>query len=139
VKESEVEMVGKSDAIVVLVTTNSRAEAERLADMLVDSRLAACVQIMPEMQSIYRWNESVQHETEILLIIKTMSDQFAALEREVRELHSYDTPEIIALPVTAISAPYLEWLSENVGQSSLQRRHSAAQSAQTSEPHLSSK
>lgn len=101
-------------AIVVLMTAGSREEAARLAEMLVASRLAACVQIMPEMESIYWWNDQIERSPEILLLAKTTPENFAELEQEVRALHSYETPEIIALPVTIASAPYLEWLNGNV-------------------------
>ncbi len=100
--------------IVVLMTAGSREEAARLAEMLVGARLAACVQIMPEMESVYRWKGSIQREPEILLVAKTTEECFVELEREVRALHSYEMPEIIALPVTVGSAPYLEWLTGNI-------------------------
>lgn len=103
-----------SDAIVVLMTAGSNEEAVRLAEMLVGARLAACVQIMPEMESIYRWQGAVQREAEVLLIAKTTRANFETLEREVRALHSYETPEIVALEIAAASAPYLEWLTECV-------------------------
>ena len=103
-----------NDAIVVLMTAGSREEAARLAEMLVGSRLAACVQIMPEMESVYRWKDNVERAPEILLIAKSTQDNFTALESAVRSLHTYETPEIIALPVVAASAPYLEWLTANV-------------------------
>ena len=102
------------DAIVVLMTAGSREEAARLAEMLVGARLAACVQIMPEMESIYHWEGSVHRDPEFMLLAKTTQANFNDLEREVRALHSYETPEIIALPVAAISAPYLEWLTATV-------------------------
>jgi periplasmic divalent cation tolerance protein len=99
-----------TDAIIVWLTAADRAEADRLAEMLVESRLAACVQIIPEMKSVYRWRGNVERQSEVLLVAKTISSKFAELEREVRALHSYETPEIIALPVTTGSAPYLEWV-----------------------------
>ena len=102
------------DALVVLMTAGSREEAARLAEMLVGARLAACVQIMPEMQSVYRWKGKIQREPEFLLLAKTTAERFVELEREVRALHSYETPEIVALPVAAASAPYLEWLTGTV-------------------------
>jgi periplasmic divalent cation tolerance protein len=98
-------------AIVVLITASSREEALRLAEMLVGARLAACVQVLPEMESIYHWQGRVERAPEVLLLVKTTVARFAELEREVRALHSYDTPEIVALPITAASAPYLEWLT----------------------------
>lgn len=99
-------------AIVVLLTAGSREEATRLAEMLVGGRLAACVQILPEMESVYRWQGTIKREPEILLLVKTTQARFAELESEVRALHSYETPEIIALPIVAASAPYLAWLTE---------------------------
>ncbi|HEY9284975.1 MAG TPA: divalent-cation tolerance protein CutA [Pyrinomonadaceae bacterium] len=101
-------------AIVVMLTAASREEAARLAEMLVGARLAACVQILPEMESVYRWEGAIRREPEFLLLAKTTAGRFTALEREVRALHSYETPEIVALPVTDISTPYLEWLAGDV-------------------------
>ena len=103
-----------SDAIVVFMTAASGEEAARLAEMLVGAQLAACVQILPEMESVYRWQGKIERQSEVLLLAKTTKDKFEELEREVRALHSYETPEIIALPITAASAPYLEWLVANV-------------------------
>lgn len=103
-----------TDAILVLLTAGSREEAARLADMLVISRLAACVQIMPEMESVYHWKGSVERASEILLLAKTTQANFAEFESAVRALHSYETPEIVALTLTAASAPYLEWLISTV-------------------------
>ncbi len=103
-----------ADAIVVIMTAADRDEAARLAQMLVEKNLAACVQILPEIQSIYRWKGEIEKQGEILLLAKTLRSNFEELERQVRALHSYETPEIIALPVTAGSAPYLEWLDANV-------------------------
>lgn len=103
-----------ADAIVVMITAGSREEAVRLADALIVARLAACVQILPEMESVYHWEGRVERAPEILLLAKTTRENFAALEAAVRSLHSYETPEIIALPITEGSAPYLEWLTANV-------------------------
>ena len=100
----------EDEAIVVLLTAANGEEAVRLADMLIGAHLAACVQILPEMESVYRWEGKIERQPEILLLAKTIRSKFDDLEREVRALHSYDTPEIIALPVVAGSAPYLEWL-----------------------------
>ena len=87
-----------------------------MADMLVDKRLAACVQIIPEMESIYRWQGKVELQREFLLIAKTLSSRFGEIESEVVKLHSYETPEIVALPLVAGSRPYLEWLSACVNE-----------------------
>ena len=99
-----------TDAIVVFMTAASGEEATRLAEMLVGAHLAACVQILPEMESVYRWQGQVERQSEILLIVKTTRAKFSDLEREVRALHSYDTPEIIAVPIVMGSAPYLHWI-----------------------------
>jgi|SRR5215217_1286776 len=98
------------DAIVVFMTAASGEEATRLADMLVGAHLAACVQILPEMESVYRWQGKIERQAEVLMLAKTTKAKFGDLEREVRALHSYETPEIIAIPLAAASTPYLEWL-----------------------------
>src|SRR5262245_41828826 len=99
--------------IVVLITAANRVEAIRLADMLVGAHLAACVQILPEMESVYRWQGKIERQPEILLLAKTTGAKFEELEREVRALHSYDTPEIIAVPIVTGSEPYLRSLAQN--------------------------
>jgi periplasmic divalent cation tolerance protein len=101
-------------AIMVMMTAGSREEAARLAEMLVGARLAACVQILPEIESVYHWKGEVRRDPEVLLLAKTTQARFSLLEREVRALHSYETPEIIALPITDASATYLEWLTSTV-------------------------
>ena len=101
-----------NDPIVVFMTAANGEEATRLADMLVGAHLAACVQILPEMESVYRWQGKVERQAEVLLIAKTVQGKFEELEREVRALHSYDTPEIVAVPILTGSAPYLEWLTQ---------------------------
>lgn len=100
--------------VVVLMTAANRHEAGRIAEMLVSLRLAACVQVLPEIQSTYRWQGEVMRDSEVLLLAKTTSDRFEDLDRTVREIHSYETPEIVALPVTAVSGPYLKWLQAAV-------------------------
>ena len=99
-----------ADAIMVFMTASNGEEAARLAEMLVGAHLAACVQILPEMESVYRWQGKVERAPEVLLLAKTTRSKFEELEREVRALHSYDTPEIIAVSVVAGSMPYLEWI-----------------------------
>ena len=84
------------DAIAVFLTAPNGEEATRLADLLVGAQLAACVQILPEMESVYRWQGKIERQSEILLIVKTTAGKFADLEREVRALHSYETPDILA-------------------------------------------
>ncbi len=107
-----------SEAIVVFMTAANGEEAARLADMLVGAHLAACVQILPEIESVYRWQGKIERQSEVLILVKTTMSKFEELEREVRALHSYDTPEIIGVPVTAGSAPYLEWLMQSAQASS---------------------
>ena len=104
------------DAIVVFMTAANGEEATRLAEMLVGAQLAACVQILPEIESVYRWQGKIERSSEVLLIAKTTRDKFDDLEREVRALHSYDTPEIVAVPIVAGSAPYLEWLIKSAAK-----------------------
>lgn len=96
---------------VVLVTAGSEAEAGAIAQTLVAEKLAACVNIFP-VQSTYRWQGEVQRDAEWQLFIKTDLQRFAELESRIRALHSYDVPEIIALPIQAGSAPYMAWLAE---------------------------
>jgi periplasmic divalent cation tolerance protein len=103
------------EAIIVFMTAADGEEAGRLAEMLVEKRLAACVQILPEMESVYRWQGKVERQREVLLLAKTTRSTFEELEREVRARHSYETPEIVALPLTAGSSPYLQWLKGSVG------------------------
>ena len=102
------------DPIVVFLTAPSGEEATRLADLLIGAHLAACVQILPEMESVYRWQGQIERQSEILLIVKTTAGKFAELEREVRALHSYETPEIVAVPIVSGSQPYLDWLTDSV-------------------------
>jgi periplasmic divalent cation tolerance protein len=104
------------DKIVVLVTCGSRKEARKIARALVDRRLAACVNEMgAPLSSLYRWKGNVESAKEFLLMIKTTKKRFAALRAAIVELHSYDVPEIIALPVVEGSRAYLEWIAESVG------------------------
>jgi len=98
------------DAIIVFITAANGEEATRLAEMLVGAHHAACVQILPEIESVYRWQGKIERQAEVLLLVKTTRSKFEDLEREVRALHSYDTPEIVAVPIVLGAAPYLEWL-----------------------------
>ena len=103
----------KTDALVVLCTCPNPDEASELARGLVENRYAACVNIFPQIRSIYRWRGETQDDEEVLMIIKTSNQAFAALQNWLLERHSYDVPEILALPVAAGSADYLEWLMNN--------------------------
>ncbi|CAN7267753.1 divalent-cation tolerance protein CutA [Phenylobacterium sp. LjRoot219] len=98
-----------SGYVTVLTTTATAAEAEAIADALLAEELAACVQIT-EVRSRYVWNGAVQREAEQLLLIKTRAALFEVVRAKIRTMHSYDTPEIVALPITAGDGDYLSWL-----------------------------
>jgi periplasmic divalent cation tolerance protein len=102
-----------SEAIVVLVTCGTEDEAVEIAHALVEERLAACVNLISPVRSIYRWEGKIWDEKEWMLIIKTQKRRFEELEKKVKSLHSYSVPEIIALPVVEGFASYLKWLEEN--------------------------
>ena len=102
------------ETVVVLCSCSDPEAARRIAHALVEQRLAACVSILPAIESVYRWQEKIESANEALLLIKTASGHFAALQEKILELHSYDTPEIIALPVVAGLEKYLRWLGEQV-------------------------
>ncbi|HVQ39096.1 MAG TPA: divalent-cation tolerance protein CutA [Pyrinomonadaceae bacterium] len=101
-------------AIAVLITAPNSDEAAKLAEMLVGRRLAACVQILPGIESVYRWQGKIERQPEVLILVKTTRARFDELERGVRAIHSYETPEIVGWPLTLGSAPYLEWLSASL-------------------------
>lgn len=98
---------------VVLVTASSQKEAETIASSLIETQLAACVNLLP-IHSIYTWQGKIHSDSEWQLIIKTDLSLFSQLEKKIRELHSYEVPEIIALPIIGGSQPYLQWISDNV-------------------------
>lgn len=99
----------------VLVTCANHIQAKLIARSVVEKRLAACVNILRiPIESHYRWKGKVEKTRELLLLVKTTAGKLRALEREVKRLHSYDTPEFIALPIVAGSESYLAWLEENV-------------------------
>lgn len=97
---------------VILVTAGSEDEAARIATALVEERLAGCVNIVPSIRSIYRWEGKVCDEAEVLLVIKARHDKVPQLTERVKQLHSYTVPEVIALPITEGSADYLKWLMD---------------------------
>lgn len=104
-----------TDHMVVLVTCRTAKEAERIARALVEARLAACGSILQSpVRSVYRWKDKVESAKEFLLLIKTSRRRFARLQTAIKKLHSYEVPEIIALPVAAGSPAYLAWVTESV-------------------------
>jgi periplasmic divalent cation tolerance protein len=104
-----------TDALLVLTTVGSNEDAERLATTLVGERLAACVNILPEVRSIFRWKGEVSHDKEYVLQIKTTTSRYEAIRRRIRELQTYEVPEIIAVSVDLGDRPYLDWIKSSVG------------------------
>jgi periplasmic divalent cation tolerance protein len=100
-----------TDKIIVLSTCGSAAEAAQLARRLIEKRLAACVNVVPGVRSYYRWKGAVEEAGEFLLIVKSSRAHFERLRTELESGHSYEIPEILALPVTDGSAAYLAWVS----------------------------
>ena len=105
---------GVADAIVVLTTVGSEDQAIRMAEELVDGRLAACVNIHSAVRSIYRWKGKIWDDEEFLLIIKTTRPAFGAVRDAIKALHSYELPEILALPVAEGDQGALEWITQSV-------------------------
>lgn len=103
-----------TDVMVVVTTMETTADAERMANVLVAGELAACVQILPPITSLYRWQGKVEKAAEILMLIKTTRQTYPKLETAILENHPYETPEIIALPVETGSDGYLTWLKTSV-------------------------
>ena len=102
------------DFAIILTTASAAEEGRSIANTLVEKKLAACVNIIPKIYSVYRWEGQIQSETEVLLLIKTTKDLEAEVYREVQAVHSYDTPELITLPITNGSETYLDWLNAAV-------------------------
>ena len=100
------------DFLSVHITVSSKAEAEKIARALVEGHLAACVNIVPEIRSIYRWEGKVEAAHEVLLLAKTRADLFPALAEKVKDLHSYSCPCIVAEPISAGYQPYLDWIKD---------------------------
>ena len=98
----------------VLTTCDSEKQAEKLAHTLVDQGLAACVNVLPKGRSIYRWEGKIEDSAEWLLLIKSRRDLFAALRAEIQKMHTYELPEVIAIPVVDGSEAYLNWLDDQL-------------------------
>ena len=103
-----------TDKIVVLATCGSAEEARKIARALVESRLAACVNILAGIESVYRWKGAVEEASECLLIVKSTRGLFDRLQAAIREVHSYELPEIVALPIVDGLEPYLSWIAASV-------------------------
>jgi periplasmic divalent cation tolerance protein len=103
-----------ADEILILITAPNAKDAGSIAEALVSEQLAACVNIIPAIESVYRWEGKVSRDNEALLIVKTTNDCYPAIEPRVKELHSYTTPEVISLKIERGSAEYLKWLRDSV-------------------------
>lgn len=104
-------MNGKSEYIIIFVTASSLQEAEKLATALVEQRLAACGNIISDIRSVFWWKDQLEVEQEVLLMLKSRSELFSEIVAAVKKIHSYDVPEIIALPIISGSEDYLDWLN----------------------------
>ncbi len=104
-----------TNEIVVFITVSNEEEAAKIARALVEARLAACVNIVKDIRSIYSWQGKIEDESEVLTIVKTKKSLFEALSAKVKELHSYTVPEIIAFPIIEGSEDYIKWLREVTG------------------------
>jgi len=101
--------------LIVFTTVSGLEEAEQLAEKIVENRLAACVQVLPEMRSFYSWEGKIRKDPEHLLLIKTAESRYEELERWILENHSYDEPEIVAVDAEKVSEGYLKWLEGYLG------------------------
>jgi len=110
-------MGSNMSTLLVLTNLPDRAVAERLAEMLIEKRVAACVNILAPCRSVYRWQGAVQHDEEHPLLIKTTTERYGALEAAIRAGHPYDLPEIIAIPVERGLPAYLEWVAAETSDS----------------------
>ena len=101
---------------IILTTVSAVEEGESIANILVEKQLAACINIIPKISSVYRWEGKVHSESEILLLIKTTKDLETEVYREVQNVHPYDTPELITVPITNGSKTYLDWMTNAVDE-----------------------
>jgi periplasmic divalent cation tolerance protein len=101
--------------LVVLTNLPSRESAEKLADALIEGRLAACVNILAPCRSVYRWKDAIQHDEEHPMLIKTTAAGYTALEAAIRQRHPYELPEIVALPIERGLPAYLAWVQAETG------------------------
>ena len=103
-----------SEYCIVFVTCANESQAQAIASAVLENRHAACVNIVPGVRSLYWWNGAVQDDSELLCIMKTRTDRFEALRDAVAQVHAYDVPEIIAMPISAGHQPYLNWINDSV-------------------------
>jgi periplasmic divalent cation tolerance protein len=105
---------GVKDAVTILMTTGSKMEAKKIATVLVKKKLAACVQVLPAIESVYRWKGKTCRDKEVLVIMKSRKKLFLRLQKEVVRLHSYDVPQLVALPIIKGLPSYLSWMKKNL-------------------------
>lgn len=98
--------------MIVLTTISDGEEAEKLAEKILEAKFAACVQILPQIKSVYFWKGEIQKDSEILLLIKTLPEKYEKLEKFISENHSYEVPEIVAIPAEKVSESYLGWMRD---------------------------
>ena len=110
-----------TDKRIVLTTCGNQDDAERIARALLDRRLAACVNILPGIRSLYRWKGKIEEDGELLLLIKTAAGAVDALKAAVADLHPYDVPELVVLPLEDGAASYLDWIGANVSRPGIPR------------------
>ena len=108
--------MAKPAYLVVFITTSSYEEARKIADALVSQKKAACVNIVPKVRSLFRWKGKIEDAEESLLVVKTRTKLFAEVMSTVKGIHSYEVPEIIALPIMAGNPDYLQWINEETGE-----------------------
>jgi len=109
--------MGDSSLYVVLVTVPNEESARKLSDSVVNERLAACVNILGGLRSVFHWNDRVENASELLLVIKTTSDRYPELESRIQELHPYETSEIVAIEAARVADAYLSWVHEETSRS----------------------
>ena len=103
-----------TDIILVYITTPNAEEAKKIASSLVQEKLAACANILPQISSVFYWDGALEQSNEALLLLKTSQEKFAALQQRVKELHSYELPCIVALPLSAGLPEYLNWIKQEI-------------------------
>jgi periplasmic divalent cation tolerance protein len=106
----------KEQALVVYCTVPNIDEAKSIARLLINKKLAACCNVIPGLVSIYRWQGKMSEESEVLLLIKTSQKKYEQLEKEIKMIHSYSIPEIIATPIVNASSAYMDWIFEMIGE-----------------------
>ncbi|SPP65036.1 divalent-cation tolerance protein CutA [Nitrospira lenta] len=106
--------IAKNKIIIIFVTVHDQKEGRRISKEILTSRLAACVNIIPGIQSMYQWKGKIVQEKEAMLVLKTTRSRYRKLEQKIKQLHSYEVPEVIAIPLICGSPQYIEWVAKEV-------------------------